>query len=51
MTEASFLFRLDIFCVPRVDGATTLERSVACKAFQRFRIEFEFNAFLVEREC
>ena len=40
----------DIF-VSRVVGATTLGRSVACKTFQRFRIRFELNAFLVEREC
>ena len=39
------------FFVSRVAGATTLERSVACRTFQRFRIRFELNAFLVEREC
>ena len=51
MTKASFSFRLDILCVSRVAGETTLERSVACRTFQRFRIGFELNAFLVEREC
>jgi len=34
-----------------VAGATTLERSVACRTFQRFRIGIELNSFLVEREC
>jgi len=39
------------FSISRVAGATTLGRSVACRKFQRFRIRFELNAFLVEREC
>ena len=39
------------FFVSRVVGAITLGRSVACRTFQRFRIGFELNAFLVEREC
>ena len=39
------------FFVSGVTGATTLERSVACRTFQRFRIGIEFNSFLVEREC
>ena len=39
------------FFVSRVAGAITLGRSVACKTFQRFRIGFELNAFIVEREC
>ena len=39
------------FFVSRVAGATTLGRSVACRTFQRFRIGFKLNAFLVEREC
>jgi len=39
------------FYVSRVVGAITLGRSVACRTFQRFRIGFELNAFLVEREC
>ena len=45
------LIQVGYFCVPKVAGVTTLERSVACKTFQRFRIGFELNAFLVEREC
>jgi len=40
-----------LFFVSRVAGATTLGRSVACRTFQRYRIGFELNAFLVEREC
>jgi len=36
---------------PGVVEATTLQRSVACKTFQRFRIGNELNSFLVEREC
>ena len=51
MTEASFWFRLDVFFVSKVVGETTLERSVACITFQRFRTGFELNAFLVERKC
>ena len=39
------------FFVSRVAGAITLGRSVACRTFQRFRIRFDLNAFLVEREC
>ena len=39
------------FFVSRVSRATTLGKSVACRTFQRFRIGFELNAFLVEREC
>ena len=39
------------FFVSGVAGATTLERSVACRTFQRFRIRIELNSFLVEREC
>ena len=39
------------FFVSRVAGATTLGGSVACRIFQRFRIGFELNAFLVERDC
>ena len=35
------------FFVLRVVGATTLGRSVACRTFQRFRIRFELNGFLV----
>ena len=38
------------FFVSRVARATTLERSLTCKTFHRFRIEFKLNAFLVERE-
>jgi len=40
-----------IFIFSGVVGATTLERSVACRTFQRLKIEFELNAFLVEKEC
>jgi len=43
--------QLGDFFVSKVVGATTLGRSVACKTFQRFKIGFELNAFLVEREC
>ena len=43
--------QLGDFIVSRVVGATTLRRSVACRTFQRFRIGFELNVFLVEREC
>ena len=39
------------FFISRVAGAKKLGRSVACRTFQRFRIRFELNAFLVEREC
>ena len=39
------------FFVSRVVVATTLGKSVSCRTFQRFRIRFELNAFLVEREC
>ena len=39
------------FFVSRFAGVTTLGRSVAYRTFQRFRIGFELNAFLVEREC
>jgi len=42
--------QLGVFFVSRVAGAITLGRSVACKTFQRYRIRFELNAFLVERE-
>ncbi len=35
------------FFVPRVVGETTLGRSVACKTFQRYRIRFELNHFLL----
>ena len=40
-----------IFFVSRIAGATTLGRSVACRTFLRYRIRFELNAFLIEREC
>jgi len=43
--------QLGVFFVSRVVGVTTLGRSVACRTFQRFRIRFKLNAFLVEREC
>jgi len=36
-----------VFLVPRVAGETTVGRSVACRKFQRYRIRFELNAFLV----
>jgi len=39
------------FFVFRVAGIITIGRSVACRTFQRYRIRFELNAFLVEREC
>ena len=39
------------FFVSRVARATKLGRSVACETFQRFRIGFKLNVFLVEREC
>jgi len=39
------------FFVSRVVGATALGRSVVCKTFQSFKIRFELNEFLVEREC
>ena len=42
---------LGSFFVSRVVGATTFGRSAACKTFQRYRIGFELNAFLVERKC
>ena len=45
------LIQVGYFFVSRVAGATTLWRSVACRTFQRFKIRFELNAFLVEREC
>jgi len=45
------LIQVGYFFVSRVAEATTLERSVACRTFQRFRIGFELNTFLVEREC
>lgn len=35
------------FFVPRVVGATTLGRSVICRTFQRYRIGFGLNAFLL----
>jgi len=35
------------FFVPRVVGATTLGRSVACRTFRRYRIRFERNPFLL----
>ena len=44
------LIQVGCFFVSRVDGATPLERSVACKTFQRFMIRIELNSFLVERE-
>jgi len=40
-----------MFFVSRVARATTLGRSVACRTFQRFKIGFELNDFLIEREC
>ena len=39
------------FFLSRVAGAIKLGRSVACRTFHRFRIGFELNVFLVEREC
>ena len=45
------LIQVGYFFVSRVAGATTLGRSVACRTFQRFKIGFELNAFLIEREC
>ena len=39
------------FFVSRVAGAITLGRSVAYRTFQRFRIRFELNTFIFEREC
>ena len=36
-----------VFFVPRVAGATTLGRSVACRKFQRYRIRFELKPFLL----
>jgi len=39
------------FFVSRVVATITLGRSVACRTFQRFKIRFELNVFLVEREC
>ena len=45
------LIQVGCFFASGVAGATTLERSVACRTFQRFRIEIELNSFLVEREC
>jgi len=50
MTDASCRFRLDVFLFLEIASATTLERSVACTTFQRFRIRIELNSFLVERE-
>jgi len=40
---------LDVLFISGVVGARTPERSVACRTFQRFRIEL--NSFLVERDC
>ena len=37
------------FFVPRVAGATTLGRCVACRTFQRYRIGFELKPFLLRR--
>ena len=45
------LIQVGCLFVSRVAGATTLERSVACRTFQRFKIGIELNFFLVEREC
>jgi len=45
------LIQVGYFFIPRVSGATKLGRSVACTTFQRFRIGFMLNAFLVKREC
>ena len=45
------LIQVGCFFIFRVAGATTLERSVACRTFKRYMIGFELNAFLVEREC
>ena len=44
------LIQVGCFFVFGILGATTLESSVACRTFQRFKIGFELNAFLVERE-
>ena len=35
------------FFIPRVVGATTLGRSVACRTLQRYRIRFERKPFLL----
>lgn len=40
-----------IFFVSKVVGVATLERIVACKTFQMFKIRFELNSFLIEGEC
>ena len=45
------LIQVGCFFVSGVVGAKTLERSFACRTFQRFRIEIELNSFLVERDC
>jgi len=45
------LIQVGCFLVSGVARATTLERSVACRTFQRFKIGIELNSFLVEREC
>jgi len=45
------LIQVGCFLVSGVVGATTLEISVACRAFQSFTIGIELNFFLVEREC
>jgi len=37
------------FFVLRVAGATTLGRSVACRTFRRYRIEYERKPFLLRR--
>ena len=42
-----FLF----FSISQVPLATTLERCVACRTFQRFKIEIELNSFIVGRHC
>ena len=43
--------QLGVFFVSIIARVTKLGRSVTCRTFQRFRIGFELNAFLVEREC
>lgn len=40
-----------LFFVSRVARAITLGRSVAHRTFQRYRVRFELNSFLVEKEC